>query len=450
MGSYTNSLELETQNLISTLSKTLKQDIAMAHCRILLMYGVVALLTVSIDGKNLGLWKSRDACIAENMACTVVEDGSGKNLLAEYNQTNRVGCHERCFQNLNCQHWTWWGNKYQCQLFNECQPSSDNCIDCLTGPRTCGKPERDVAAISGGLSDLADGPNQNKIYFIDEFKICSQPSFIDALQEMPRSRWGHVSAFIESKFFVCGGTIDPSFNRLPDKTCDAFDFSQQDWIKMSNMNENRHNSASVSIFGKLFVLGGHNGVSIMKTVEVYDPERQAWSNSPEMQVELTGHCAVAYKDSIIVMGGTKEGGLDTQEVFKFNLTSNKWIPMAPMMHARTGHGCSLNERKTAYSTLDYEIIVTGGESEGKSLITSESFDLTQMIWSSFPQLPFKMANHAQLDFGSPRLYGGDVSNDEWDRIIQYDNAHWDLVNVTLPRDLKYHHATKYPANLVKC
>jgi len=311
-------------------------------------------------------------------------------------------------------------------------------------------PERSLAAVSGGLSDDSDVPNQNRIYMIDEHNICSQPNSMDKLKEMPRSRWGHVSAFIESKFILCGGTTDLIGYMLPNNTCDLFCFGRQEWLAMSNMNENRHGAAGVSLFGKMYVLGGHNGVAVTKSVDVYGPSKEVWTKSADMPVALQGHCAVTFRDSIIIMGGTMENDKETANVFLFNVTSNKWWQMKPMLHARSGHGCSLNERPTAHETPIYEIIVTGGNSAGEVLSATESFDLHTRTWSAFTDLPFNMVNHGQLDLGGPRLYGGDISGAERNLILQYTNTVWDLAKVSLPTDLKYHHVTKYPANLVRC
>ena len=205
-------------------------------------------------------------------------------------------------------------------------------------------PEKSLAAVSGGLSDDSDVPNQNRIYMIDEHNICSQPNSMDKLKEMPRSRWGHVSAFIESKFIICGGTTDLNGYMLPNNTCDLFCFGRQEWLAMSNMNENRHGAVGVSLFGKMYVLGGHNGVAVTKSVDVYGPSKEVWTKSADMPVALQGHCAVTFRDSIIIMGGTMENDKETANVFLFNVTSNKWWQMKPMLHARSGHGCSLNER----------------------------------------------------------------------------------------------------------
>ena len=57
------------------------------------------------------------------------------NLIHEYNDTNLVGCSERCSLVVACSTWTWWGYSDRCQLFSTCATNVTNCPDCQTGPR---------------------------------------------------------------------------------------------------------------------------------------------------------------------------------------------------------------------------------------------------------------------------------------------------------------------------
>ena len=101
-------------------------------------------------------------------------------------------------------------------------------------------------------------------------------------------------------------------------------------------------------------------------------------------------------------------------------------------------------------TEEIEIVVTGGNSGGKATCKTESYNFNTRSWSPFTDLPFKMVHHAQQDVGTTRLYGGMMSGLQRKMIMQYFDGDWDLVNVTMPNDLEYHHATRYPAYLVGC
>ena len=99
-----------------------------------------------------------------------------------------------------------------------------------------------------------------------------------------------------------------------------------------------------------------------------------------------------------------------------------------------------------------DIIVTGGKKNGQPLKCAENITITSdpLNVQQITSLPVKISNHVQIDIGTTRIIGGDVSNVERDFVIEFQNPNWTMVNVTLPRNLAYHHVTRYPANLVKC
>ena len=99
-----------------------------------------------------------------------------------------------------------------------------------------------------------------------------------------------------------------------------------------------------------------------------------------------------------------------------------------------------------------DIIVTGGKKNGQPLKSAENITITSdnINVKQITSLPVKISNHVQIDIGTTRIIGGDVSNVERDFVIEFQNPNWTMVNVTLPRNLAYHHVTRYPANLVKC
>ena len=131
----------------------------------------------------------------------------------------------------------------------------------------------------------------------------------------------------------------------PNNTCDFFCVASQQWKEMESMAENRHGAIGVALFGKMYVMGGHNGVNVTASGEVYDPMKKTWSEMEDMPLALTDHCAVTYRDSIIIIGGAAQNGSETAASFLFNVTTNKWQNLnRPLQYARSGHGCSLHTR----------------------------------------------------------------------------------------------------------
>ena len=57
-------------------------------------------------------------------------------------------------------------------------------------------------------------------------------------------------------------------------SCDAFCAAKQNWTNIDSMNERFRGAVGVSLFGKLFVMVGHNGDYITNTAEVFDVWRK--------------------------------------------------------------------------------------------------------------------------------------------------------------------------------
>lgn len=57
---------------------------------------------------------------------------------------------------------------------------------------------------------------------------------------------------------------------------------------MASMNVMRSRAALVANMGKLWAIGGYDGISNLSTVEVYDPEVNSWTFAPSMYAHEGG------------------------------------------------------------------------------------------------------------------------------------------------------------------
>jgi len=392
-------------------------------------------------------------CISTNSACLVdkEQEWAPSNLLNEYNRTNYVGCSERCNLNSKCNMWTWWGNSERCQIFSTCTRNTTNCTDCQTGPRKCGIWEEYVTAVSGGKG------GQNTVYMVEGKGMC------ESTLTMPTSRWGHSSSFIQSKLILCGGTEGLNEHITPSNTCNIYDLEKnRSWVSGATLNTPRHGSAGLQLLGKMFMIGGWtvdeptNTINATNTVEVYDPRKDTWTEAPSLPLPVAEPCAVAYRDSIVVSGGTRQGGeaIASHKVFIFNLTLWKWESTTPMQNARTGHGCSLDTGSATPS-----VIVTGGEFEGTALSSVESFNLVTRVWADLEPLPYSLKSQGQSDLGQPNnqttsqpaVLGGLLTGEPSPLALEYTtDKRWKYTRWWLPANLAHHSVTLYPRELVKC
>lgn len=54
------------------------------------------------------------------------------------------------------------------------------------------------------------------------------------------------------------------------------------WHPVASMNTKRSRVALVAYMGKLWAIGGYDGVSNLSTVEIYDPQTDSWTYGEPM------------------------------------------------------------------------------------------------------------------------------------------------------------------------
>jgi len=377
--------------------------------------------------------------MTENNACRIELNGNNSgNLLHEYDNTNMVGCYQRCLLVGTCTAWTWWSNTDVCQLFSSCGTDRMSCIDCQTGPRSCGRVQEHVSAVSGGQQ------GQDKVIMVDDERVCSESQL-----QMPTPRWGHSSSFILSQLILCGGVTEE--NKGPTNSCDVYHMERnKTWASGADMMIPRHRAAGTSLLGKMYMIGGSTGeaeASSTSTMEVYDPTKDVWTQGPNMPIAVTAACAVSHKDVIIVSGGFNSTG-ESSEVFMFNVTTNQWHRLESMKQARAKHGCSLSPRPAQDSVPD--VVVTGGEQKGVTLRSSEVLCIQTLKWNSFPDLTFPLESHVQTDQSQPVVLGGLQTGNASTEVLQYAHKEWRKAKFSLPTRLVGHSVSYFPKYMVRC
>jgi hypothetical protein len=138
-------------------------------------------------------------------------------------------------------------------------------------------------------------------------------------------------------------------------------------------------SATVSD-GRVFVCGGHDGESPVKTLEAFEPGPEfdspgVWSQMPAMLARRTYLQTVCLDGRIFAIGGSADGRtLNTIEVF--DPTENSWgywFTMPPMHTKRTLHGAAVGNGR---------IFVCGGFDGMRDMNTTECYDPRANAWQT--------------------------------------------------------------------
>lgn len=167
----------------------------------------------------------------------------------------------------------------------------------------------------------------------------------------------------------------------PFRSVEAYDLRRDVWIAIADMTTQRRHVGVVSACGKLYAIGGHDGVTHLASAEVFDPTRNRWDRISPMQTARRG-IAVATLDNVIYA----VGGLDDITCFKFveryDIELDTWSRVADMTIQRGGVGVS---------SLGKFLFAIGGNDGTSSLESCERFDPLLDRWTAISNMTNRRA-----------------------------------------------------------
>lgn len=149
------------------------------------------------------------------------------------------------------------------------------------------------------------------------------------------------------------------------------------WFTIAPMPTARGELSTVTVNGKIYAIGGADGLKDFATVEVYDPSANAWSTVAPMPTARRGLAAVALNGKIYAIGGITFA-TPTAAVEVYDPATNTWVTAPPMPTARFD---------LAVAAANGKIYAMGGCcSIGQALDILEVYDPATDSWdsSTFP------------------------------------------------------------------
>ncbi|KAL9956955.1 hypothetical protein ACROYT_G038521, partial [Oculina patagonica] len=104
----------------------------------------------------------------------------------------------------------------------------------------------------------------------------------EEIADMQHARGCAFGVGTQGKIFVAGGTQPPSWL----KTCEMYNISTNEWQSIGSLNVGRVSASMVSLKGTLYVLGGTNINSSELSVECYDPTEDKWLKKTTIPVKV--------------------------------------------------------------------------------------------------------------------------------------------------------------------
>lgn len=125
---------------------------------------------------------------------------------------------------------------------------------------------------------------------------------------------------------VCGG-IKHNLTGITNQ-CFAYSFSQHSCTKMSNMIDIRYTFSTIFHREKLYAIGGRiygdDTVSLLKKCEVFDFSNNKWSQIPDMNVPRCTSSVFIYNNELWVMGGYTGRYQRSKKIERFLEEENRW------------------------------------------------------------------------------------------------------------------------------
>uniref|UniRef100_A0A8C4X7B4 Kelch-like family member 6 n=1 Tax=Erpetoichthys calabaricus TaxID=27687 RepID=A0A8C4X7B4_ERPCA len=96
------------------------------------------------------------------------------------------------------------------------------------------------------------------------------------------------------------------------------------WIQLEYLNNGRWRHKMAVLGGKVYVIGGFDGIQRQNSVEAYDSFHNCWTQAAPLMLNVSSFAASAYDEKLYVIGGGPNGKLSTDKTQCFDPSTNEW------------------------------------------------------------------------------------------------------------------------------
>ena len=232
-----------------------------------------------------------------------------------------------------------------------------------------------------------------------------RPSGDDNMVDFDRSWMDMV--YFDSKVLICGGGWHTNTRR----TCLEMTSSNNTWKSHSNMTTERQGFGLVPFYGDLYAFGDRSH----DTFEYTDPWMPNWTLGNQSLPHKHGYddsCLVKIaQDMIIYSGGAcYTGHCALNYVVAYNITTNAFLELPPLIHSRAQHNCVYLDKPD--QNLN-GVLVTGGSYDDEGIASTEFFDLKTQEWRELGPLKTGRSDAVMAFLGGDLKIMGGNYRDDW-------------------------------------
>ena len=251
------------------------------------------------------------------------------------------------------------------------------------------------------------------------------------LSSLTVPRYAHTATFFapeadEPRVLMVGG-VDVNGTTL--SSVEILDIKRSQVLTATPLpTARRAHCATALADGRVLVTGGVGDKGVVDTVEIYDPDTGAWSETSPMSRPRHRHAAVPLGGGaqVLVTGGLADQLGDVlADCEIYDVDKQIWIPISPLGQARAAHTATLLPRATGLP--DGGVLVAGGTHQLNRLKSMELYDLKLGTWAPVTDLAEEREGHAValLGDGIVLIVGG-----ESPAVELFDLEHRSLLQLT--------------------
>ncbi|KFR06359.1 Kelch-like 8 [Nipponia nippon] len=243
------------------------------------------------------------------------------------------------------------------------------------------------------------------------------PDFEYSIRTTPRKQTAGVLFCVGGR----GGSGDPF------RSIECYSISKNNWFFGPEMNSRRRHVGVISVGGKVYAVGGHDGNEHLGSMEVFDPLTNKWMMKASMNTKRRGIALASLGGPIYAIGGLDDNTCFS-DVERYDVDSDRWSAVAPMNTPRGGVGSV---------ALVNHVYAVGGNDGVASLSSVEKYDPHLDKWIEVKEMGQRRAGNGVSELhGCLYVVGGFDDNSPLSSVERFDprSNKWEYVaELTTPR-----------------
>ncbi|XP_024619961.1 kelch-like protein 8 isoform X2 [Neophocaena asiaeorientalis asiaeorientalis] len=236
------------------------------------------------------------------------------------------------------------------------------------------------------------------------------PDFEYSIRTTPRKHTAGVLFCVGGR----GGSGDPF------RSIECYSINKNSWFFGPEMNSRRRHVGVISVEGRVYAVGGHDGNEHLGSMEMFDPLNNKWMMKASMNTKRRGIALASLGGPIYAIGGLDDNTC-FNDVERYDIESDQWSTVAPMNTPRGGVGSV---------ALVNHVYAVGGNDGVASLSSVERYDPHLDKWIEVKEMGQRRAGNGVSELhGCLYVVGGFDDNSPLSSVERYDprSNKWDYV-----------------------